>query len=137
MMTKRRNIFLISLMAIVVFNLIGLWEEFRRIQAAKKFVAHQIIGEDFSGLTEFTKGIPIISYYTDADLETNEDAAKQLSHAQYMLAPTILDTDDVRHEYILLVTSSVAAAWKKMKELGAEPMRGNEYGMILARRKIP
>lgn len=113
---------------------IGLIEEMQRIKGLKKVLAHQKIGYQFRGLEEFTQGIDRIGYYSDENIELNDHAHKLFAHAQFILAPTILELDNMEHEYILLVCSNEKNAMHKLKQLRALPLRANKFGMILARR---
>jgi len=130
-----RTFFLVCLIGIIVANAIGLGLEIKRILAYRKVLAHQMIGYQFDGLSQFTKDIEIMGYFTDEKLK-KKSAAKIFSHAQYMLAPTILDFNNVEHEYILFICSDEKIAIQKIIELKAQPLRRNKYGMILARRNL-
>ena len=76
-----------------------------------------------------------IGYYTDGNLKNDADA-KTYAHAQYVLAPTIVEFMNLNHKYILFVCSSDSAALKKIQEIGAVPLRQNRFGMILAERNL-
>ena len=129
-----RVIFLMALLAISFFNAVGLWQENQRIWELKKHVSRQIIGSKFAGLEEFTRGIDSIGYYTDMD-DKDEEQSKLFSHAQFVLAPTILDFNNLDHEYVLFVCNNKLQALRKIKDMGAEPFKVNPLGMILAKRK--
>ena len=113
---------------------IGLKEEIARINGLNKILSHQKIGYQFMGLEEFTQGIDRIGYYSDENLAINEHAHKLFAHAQFILAPTVLEPDNMDHEFILLVCSNKKNAAHKLKQLNALPLRANKFGMILARR---
>lgn len=113
---------------------IGLKEEIIRINGLNKVLSHQKIGYQFMGLEEFTQGIDRIGYYSDENLEVNEHAHKLFAHAQYILAPTVLELDNMDREFILLVCKNQQNAARKLKQLNALPLRANKFGMILARR---
>jgi hypothetical protein len=129
----RYPLYLITISIVILLNIIVLNQDFRRINSFKKVMPHQIIGNKFRGLNEFTKNIEFISYYTDQDLK-KDLPSKEFTQAQLLLAPTVLDPDNVSHEYILLVCKNEANAWEKMKEINATPLRRNQHGTILARR---
>lgn len=131
---RRTQLFYVTaLFGVTVMNLFVLGQESKRIRSFKKVMAHQKIGHQFAGLDEFTKGIRYIGYVTDEDITQNDAAHKLFAHAQFMLAPSILDLNNYRHEYILFVCSDEIKAWKKIKAMNAEPLRRNKYGMILVR----
>lgn len=115
-------------------NYIGLIEEVGRIRALNKLLSHQKIGYQFAGLEEVTRGLDYIGYYTDENIDINDQAHKLFAHAQYILAPTILDFGNTEHNFILLVCTNEKNALRKIKELNAIPIRANKFGMILARR---
>ena len=139
----RKILFLVALGGCFIWSLVGaaymdvkgFIDEYKKTRWFREQMAHQIIGHQFNGLDEFTKDIAIMGYYTDRNLKDKEDA-KIFSHAQYRLAPTVLDFKNLNHEYILFVTSNEVIAWRIMKELNAQPLRRNKFGMILARRKL-
>ncbi len=131
---RRQLFYLTALFGVSMMNLIVLSQDIRRIQSFKKVLPYQMIGYQFNGLDEFTKDISHIGYYTDLDIETDTAASKMFAHAQYMLAPSILDLNNTDHDYILFVCSNEKVAWQKIKEVKALPLRRNKYGMILARR---
>ncbi len=133
--THTQSFVVIAALAMTIFNVIVLSQDIRRIQGFKQHLSHQIIGYQFKGLDQFIKGVPAMGYYTDGDLES-KDPQKMFSQAQYLLAPTILDPDSLEYEYILMVCDDEKKAWLKAKELRAVPLRRNNHGMILARRKI-
>ena len=95
---------------------------------------YQKIGYKFEGLNQFTEGIEYIGYFTDTNINDQENS-KIFAQAQYLLAPAILDYNNVEHEYILFVCEDEKKAWAIIKDIGAEPLRRNQYGMILAKRK--
>ena len=131
--TWTQKLLLIALGIIVLLNLIVLRVEEYRIVTLKKFLPHQLIGAKFAGLEEFTKNIDEIGYYTDMDAK-DEEQQKLFSHAQYMLAPTIVDFNNLDHEYILFVCKNQFNALRKMKEIHAQAFKQNSLGMILAKR---
>ncbi|MBP9854416.1 MAG: hypothetical protein KBD53_06085 [Candidatus Omnitrophica bacterium] len=122
-----------ALLGVTIMNFFVMGEEAKRIRSFKKVVKHQNIGYQFAGLDEFTKGMAYIGYVTDEDVTKNDAAHKLFAHAQFMLAPSILDLNNYNHEYILFVCTNENYAWEKIKKLNALPLRRNKYGMILAR----
>ena len=95
-------------------------------------IPYIFVGYKFSGLEDVLKNSTYISYYTDKDMNNRQNAL-QYAQAQYVLTPTILDRGKTPHEYILFDCTSEEVAWKKMKEMGALPLRRNQFGILLAR----
>ncbi len=127
-----QRILIVSFLAIIIFNVIVFIPEVNRIKTFKKYLKHQVIGGKFLGLENITKKINLLGYYSD----TNDDESNKLfSQAQFILAPTVLDYNNTNHEFILLVCKNDLQALEKIKELNAEPLFVNKFGMILIRRK--
>lgn len=125
--------FFIALLAIAVNNTVVLWEELRRINGLKKAIAHQNIGYQFAGLEDVTKDVKYIGYFTDGDIK-KKYYEKMLTQAQYRIAPTIIDYNNPNHEFMLLIYSNKALAQVKLREIGAEALLENQYGIIYARK---
>ncbi len=91
-------------------------------------------GIKFTPLKRTIKNSRYLGYYSDKNLK---DKAKkfELAQAQYFLAPTILDLENVNHRFILLDCTTEETAFRKMQELQAIPLMQNDLGMILAQRK--
>ena len=58
----------------------------------------------------------------------------QFAQAQLVVAPLIMDLNNMEHEFILFDCTSDEKALAKIKEIGAVPVKRNRYGLILARR---
>jgi len=127
-------IFFIALLLISAANYTVLSQEIKRILNIRKVMQHQIVGHRIKGLEEFTKDIEYIGYYTDMSI-TVKNNLREYAHAQYILAPTILEFNNMDHDYILLVCSTPKAAIKKISELKALPIMSNNQGVILARKR--
>ena len=91
-------------------------------------------GVRFSGLKDFLKDAGYVGYYTDKNLSKNEYAA-QFSQAQYVLAPIILDLNNTAHRFILFDCTTEKKAFEKIEEIGAIPLKKNQYGIVLAEKK--
>ena len=115
-----------------IINSIVFQMETKRINAYRQYVDQQLIGYKFSGLDEFLKGVEIIGYYTGTNLKEEEEE-RSFIQAQYMLAPILIEFNNLNHEYILFVCKDESLSWIKIKELGLEPLRRNKYGIILAK----
>lgn len=131
--SKRQFIFLCSIFVLTLFNTYSTFDYIKKIQKIKHVIPYQFDGFKFSGLNEFFQNVEYVSYFTDRDLK-DEDAVKQFSQAQYMLAPTILDPDNMDHPYMLVDCANPAMALRKMKEFNVVPVKRNQFGIILAKR---
>ena len=128
-----QGLFVTGLFVTLFLNTIGLYNEAQRIKNLKKHVKHQMIGQKFRGLEEVLKNEKFIGYYTDRP-ETDDEHEKLIAQVQYVLAPTIVDINNFKHDYILFVCSNDYLALQKMREIGAEPMLFKEPGMILGKK---
>ena len=90
-------------------------------------------GDQFRGIESFTGNAPFLGYYTDKNIELDPRAAMKFAQAQNVLAPSILDLNNTKHEFIIFDCSSPAVAMAKIQEIGAKPLKANPYGIILAR----
>lgn len=127
-------LFLICLTAITVFNLVVFSQEHRRILSYKKVIPFQNIIYKFAQLKKSLKGVEYVGYHTGTNLDDPKEA-KLFAHAQYALAPTILDLNNTDHEYILFIYKNEQEALNKIQELNAMPLLANpKHNMILARR---
>ena len=133
--TIRQKLFVACLVTIAVYNIGKLNEEHIKIQSMRKLIPHQIIGHQLAGLENYTKNIAVMGYFTDASVD-DEAQAKLFSYAQYLVTPTILDYNNLNHEYILFVCSNKNIALAIMNRIQAQPFKENEFGMILARRPL-
>ena len=131
---KTQTAFCAGLLLVTALNIPNLLEEIRRIDTFQKTMPNQVIGEEFFGIRAFTRDIPFIGYFTDQDLLKNQAAAKKYAHAQFILAPTVLEKDNFQHEYILFVCENPNVAIAVIKKLNLRPVKGNSSGMILAKR---
>jgi len=128
-----KSLFIICFLTMITLNIPGIKEELQRIQMYQKVIAHQKIGYKFEGLDQFIKNIEYIGYYSDEDFSLDAPV-KEFAQAQYILAPTILEYNNLEHEYILFVCKNEVNAWKKMRDIKASPLRRNKFGMILAKK---
>lgn len=98
-------------------------------------IPYTFTGDRFLGLTTFIGKAPAIGYYTDKNIDQDSRAAMQFAQAQLTLAPTLLDLNNVDHEFIIFDCSSPQIAIKKIQEAGLVPLKANPQGLILTRRK--
>lgn len=130
---RRQLLLVIALLGVTLMNIIDLYKENRTIRQLRKIMPHQMVGREFSGLAQFTQGMRTIGYITDEDVAKNDGAHKLFAHAQYMLAPSILDLNNLDHEFLLFVYSDEKQALETIRRLNAQPLKRNPSGMILAR----
>jgi len=123
--------FLFGLFIVIAFNGFSLFKETYKIQKIKSVIPHQEVGKKFYGLNTILKNIEYVGYYTDKDLKTLKNN-KQLTEAQYIIAPTILDLNNTKHQYILFDCSNEEIALKKIKKLGVIPLQKHQ-GLILTK----
>jgi len=131
---KSQVLFLILLCAILPFNFVVMRQRFIRMANYHKVIPHQHIGYKFEGLQKVLKNVEVMGYFTDKSLDDPEQA-KLFSHAQFAIAPTMLEFNSLDHEYILFVCSDERIAWKIIKEINGMALNRNRFGMILVKRK--
>ena len=88
-------------------------------------------GIKFAGLGEVLKNEPRVGYITDLNLEEDGNLA-EYSQAQYMLAPVILEINNAKTRFLIVNSSSDAAAFEQLQSLGLQPLKRNQFGVILA-----
>lgn len=122
-----------SLAVITLINCFQLYKETMSIRKIKRVMPFSFPGLRFSGLEAVFEGVERIGFYTDKDVTAGEYAAI-FAQAQLVLAPTILDLNNLQHTFILFDCTREEMAMAKIKEIGAIPLKRNQYGIILARR---
>lgn len=127
-------LFLILLGLIILINLPPLAGEIQRISKNRKIVDHNLIGYKFFGLNEYIGDEAYVGYYTNEDIR-EQKPQKLFTHAQYILAPTILDFGNLNRKYIIFACSSREEALRKIFEMDLQPLIANQYNIILAKRK--
>lgn len=95
--------------------------------------SRSFVGDRFAGLSAIIGKPRAVGYYTDKSLDITRQAM-QFAQAQYILAPTILELNNLENEFIIFDCSSPRKAIEKIREIGAVPLKVNPYGTILARR---
>lgn len=88
-------------------------------------------GIKFAGLSDVLKNETHIGYITDFDLKDDRNLA-EYEQAQYMLAPAILEHNNSQTRFLIINCSTDTASFQKLKELGAQPLKRNQFGVILA-----
>ena len=133
-MNKRQILMTSCLCVWLALNLLRLYKDNQRIENFRKDIAHQHIGEVFHQLKPFTKDIESMGYYTDRDITVDQNAAKDFAHAQYLLAPTVLELNSLDHEYTFFNCKNPKLAISIIKAKGFELLKGNARGMLLTKR---
>jgi len=124
--------FLAMTLLVLGLNVQALSHKIYRMQKARQKIPFLFMGYKFSGLKDILADTQIMGYYTDKDLDEH-NAALQFAQAQYILAPVILDLNNIDHEYILFDCSQPQIAQDKIREFGVIPLRKNQFDIILAK----
>ena len=127
-------LFLCFCLLVIFFNLLKLSVEIPLMNEQRKKAPLSFLGFKFSGLEGALKGVLKIGFMTDKDLSDRRHAA-QFAQAQYVLCPIVLDLNNPNHEYLLFDCTSEEAALEKIKETASVPLKRNNFGIVLARKK--
>lgn len=119
------------LIAIATLNSVQLFLQVRDHQLNPAKAPLHSLGDKFKGLETLFKNERIVGYYTDKNIE-HPLVIAQIQQAQYLLAPTVLDLTTMQHPFVILDCSSPQAALSKIQELGLQPLKANNFGIILA-----
>ncbi|MBF0489741.1 MAG: hypothetical protein HQL15_03875 [Candidatus Omnitrophica bacterium] len=123
-----------------VLILLILCAAFNVLQLTLQILGHQIhpstrpfhsLGDQFKGLEVILGHERTVGYYTDKNMD-NTLAIAQFEQAQYLLAPTVLDLNQTNHPFVLFDCTSAEVAINKIKELGLQPLKANNTGIVLA-----
>ena len=133
-LNRKQLILTVTLAGYIFFNLIILSQEIIRLLNYRKIMVHNKIGYQFDGLQQYLKGQDVVGYFSDINLK-KDAAGKVFAQAQFMLAPVILDSDNLNHPFIIMVCREPKTAFIKMKQIGAEPLVMNaSTGIYLAKK---
>jgi len=88
-------------------------------------------GLAYAGLHDILRNETHIGYITDLSMDDDRNLA-EFEQAQYMLAPAILEWNKSNTRFLIVNCSNDAAAFQKLKDLGAAPLKRNQFGIILA-----
>jgi hypothetical protein len=127
---------MIKQLKILFFGLCLLFVSFNAYQLIRKLTADRPItfsGIKFSGLGETLKNEERVGYITDLDIKETPNLV-EFQQAQFMLAPAILELNTTSSRYFIVNCSSDAAAIQKLMELRAQPLKRNQFGVILAQK---
>ena len=131
--TDPQALLLLFCCIVIPFNYYFLFKEIRNNQLLRKTTPYFFLGLKFSGLEKVLHNEQYVGYYTDKDIDEKLPAA-HFAQAQYILAPVILDLNNLEHDFILFDCASQKTAFEKIKEIGAVPLVRNRFGIILAKR---
>jgi hypothetical protein len=136
-----RNFFLSLLVLCILVNSYQL--TLRILQHSQK--ESSFLGDQFKELSPlFTKArVRKVGYYTDKNMEETlarsplekaqyTRAMAQFEQAQYILAPVVLDLNNLSHSFIIFDCNSPQIALQKINDLGLKPIQMNNLGIILA-----
>ena len=124
----------------VILVLLILCTSFNSVQLTLQVLAHQIhptafplhsLGNQFKGLEIILGSQRKVGYYSDKNMD-NPLAIAQYEQAQYQLAPTVLDLNNTQYPFVILDCTTPEAAINKIKELGLQPIKVNNQGIVLA-----
>ena len=133
-LNRKQWLLVIFLTGYSIVNLFVLGEDIRMIFNYHRAIDYNKIGYQFEGLQEYLKGQEYVGYFSEVDLR-KDAASKLFAQAQYVLAPVILDPENLNHKYIILVCRQPKTAFDKIKQLNVAPLLMNERnGVILAQR---
>ncbi|MCA9399365.1 MAG: hypothetical protein KC618_06425 [Candidatus Omnitrophica bacterium] len=93
-------------------------------------------GYQFHTFLPHLKGVEKAGYVTDLSInrESNDGAYLQ---AQYYLAPTILELEDINYPYFIIDSKNTDFIIRTIKETKARRLANNEYGQALMKRPAP
>jgi hypothetical protein len=132
--TRLQITFLLILSSVILMNLNPLIMELKKTHGNRQLVPYNVVGFKFLGLNQFLADEEFVGYYTDQNMD-DKDPQKMFAHAQYILAPTVVDFGNLNHRYIVFACSNQEVALRKIEEIGAQPLISNQYNIILAKRK--
>ena len=118
---------------IIILNTVQLSRELNGIRKIKRVIPFHFPGLQFAGLQDFLKDTKRIGYYTDKDLKDDE-MGKMFAQAQLILAPVVLDLNNLERRYIIFDCADEQHALNKIQAIGARAIK-KKGGLILAERR--
>ncbi len=122
------NLFLGILALLIALNATSLFSTAFKIQRERLQKPFYFSGFQFLGLQDILHGETHIGYLTDKDFNDKQNAA-QFAQAQYLLSPVILDLNNTNHTYILFDFTDEKKALKKIRSIGAAPLK--KHGSLI------
>ncbi|MBI3602421.1 MAG: hypothetical protein HY209_05965 [Candidatus Omnitrophica bacterium] len=126
-----RQVILVLLGLSVVLNAGQLALQILEHQRHPSTIAFHSLGDKFKGLETVFSHVRAVGYYTDKNIDEPLVVA-QFEQAQYLLAPTVLDLNHTDYAWVIFDCTSPQEAFNKIKELGLQPLKMNNFGIILA-----
>ena len=128
--------FVFCLLIVIAKNSYDYTKELHKIYTYKTTYSldHNVIGYQFEPLKEILEGVEFVGYYTDTDLSEKNDG-KFFAQAQYTLAPTVLEHNNLKYEYIIFACSNENLSYAIINKIGAKAIRRYK-NFILAQRSL-
>lgn len=128
-----QKLFILILFVTVVCQAFSFHRQTTQFLKLRRFFPYQFSGYKFAELKIVFKNVAVVGYYTDKNMDNPRDAM-QFAQAQYVLAPAILDFNNLDHKFIIFDCSSPQRAKEKIEGVGAVPLKVSREGIILALR---
>lgn len=129
---KYRNALLVgAILSALVFNLFKTQKKFQSFAVKARTKPFIFIGTQFEGLKDPLHGLQKVGYYTDRSLD-ERFAAAQFAQAQYVLAPVILDLNNIDHPLVIFDFKNKNKSVQNILELEMIPVSISPSGIILA-----
>lgn len=106
---------------------------FSKIWPLKRPTAFIFAGQKFASLAPLLKGQKYAGYYTDTNVDEGR-ALLELLQAQHILAPLILDPENLDHRYVIINCVNLPRTIEKFKAMGARPVAATPSGILLVER---
>ena len=129
------RIFAILAVGVILANALEWPQDLEKIFRKKSPALLRFSGMKFLGINRFLPHASYVGYFTDRDLKKDTKASAQFAQAQYVLAPNIIEANNLSHEFILFDCTSEDVALEKIRDIGAIPLKKNKFGIILATTK--
>ncbi len=130
---RPQSLFLLATAFLVLINAVDFLAQTAATRQKRKTIPYYFLGLKFAGLKEMFRNVPFAGYYTDRNLNEKTNAA-EFAQAQYVLAPTILELNHTGHEWTFFDCASEEKAAAKIREIGAEPVKRNAFGIVITRK---
>ncbi|MFH0753052.1 MAG: hypothetical protein V2A70_00630 [Candidatus Omnitrophota bacterium] len=127
----------IFLAAASVFAVVNIWQATAKlvdIYPRKKPVAFNFAGSKFEGMGKLFPNEKYVGYYTDQNINDLRPMM-ELLQAQQVLAPIILDPENLNYRYIIVNALNIPAAIEKFKNMGAKPVTRVILGLFIVENK--
>lgn len=123
-----------TLCIIICLNIHSTYQTLKTIEEKKEFIPMLFRGSYFKAFQADLNNIPFVGYVTDQNIN-HPKANEQFSQAQYMLAPTILDSSSTDYEYILIAHRISNISPETLIKLNVLPVRVLNDKTMLTRKR--